>query len=154
VARQPSTYWHTRERAGCLAGGTPGTIAALTPPRIGTLFDVGLSDAALALPLPGVGLSFWVASAAPISSAGCGIPIAGAGLGGGPGELLIDLGATVLTSGPFLWTGGASVASHGVFIPDLAWLAGIQVYTQGALLDATNPAHFIVTPALDIRVGY
>jgi hypothetical protein len=155
VARQPSVYWHTQQRMGCLPGGNPGVITAITPPRVGTFFSVGLSDPTLGLPLFGnPGLSYWVISATPYSNAGCGFPVAGTGWGGGFGELLVDIAAPVLTSGPLPWNGGASVSSHGVFIPDIPALAGIQVFSQGALADATNPGRIIVTTALDIRVGY
>jgi hypothetical protein len=156
VARQDSSiYAQTAQRTGCLPGSTPGSLDAMTPPRLGTFFAVGLSDPNLALPVPGgAGLSWWVVTATPISVSGCGLAIPGIGLAGGPGEVLVDIATTVLAIGPFAWSGGASVVMHDVFIPDLPQLAGVRAYSQGVLIDASNLSHVILTPALDFRLGY
>ena len=154
VARQDSVYWDKKLRAGCLPGSTPGSIAASFP-RLGSILSVDLSDPMLALPMPAgaLGLSYWVVSAAPVSTSGCGIPIVGAGAGGGLGELLVDLGSILLASGPQIWNGGSSVSGHAAFIPAVPQLAGVQVFSQGALVDVST-SHMILTPALDLRVGY
>jgi hypothetical protein len=155
VARQDTVYWDAVTRTGCVAGSTPGSLAALTAPIIGTNFTVGISDPANALPLSGAtGLTYWVVSTAKISNGGCGLPLPGLGLGGGMGELLIDLSASVLELGPFVWNGGASVSQHTAIIPYVPQLAGIQVYSQGAMFDTFNLSHAILTPALDFRVGF
>jgi hypothetical protein len=155
VVRQDTVYWEASQRAGCLAGSTPGLISALTAPRLGTFFTIGVSDPAGALPLTGgTGLTWWVVSAGQLSSGGCGLPLPGLGPVGGPGELLIDLAASLLELGPYVWSGGAAVSQHTAFIPDVPQLAGVQVYSQGALLDTFNLSHAILTPALDFQVGY
>ena len=75
------------------------------------------------------------------------------GAGGGLGELLVDLGSILLASGPQIWNGGSSVSAHAAFIPAVPQLAGVQVFSQGALVDVST-SHMILTPALDLRVGY
>jgi hypothetical protein len=156
AARQDaSLYWDVTQHTGCAPGSTPGSLVALTPPKLGTLFTVGTSDPGQALTLSGpVGLSFWVGAAAPIGTGGCGVPLPGTGAGGGSGELFVDLATVLVVSGPVAWSGGAAVATHGVFLPYVPELAGIQAFTQAALADATNPANLILTTGLEVQLGY
>jgi hypothetical protein len=154
VARQPSQYAFASQRNGCLATGTPGALVPLSQPKLGGYFTVGLADPSLALPAAGSGASYWVASAAQVWAAGCGAPLAGGGLNSGLGEVLVDLSAIVLTSGPLPWSGGATYSVHTHFIPNDPALAGVRAYTQGALLDGGSLGGFILTPALDVRLGY
>jgi hypothetical protein len=154
VARQGWLYASTRQRTGCSAATTPAAITAVTPPRLGTVFTAGLSDPAQTLVVsPGAGVSYWIVSAAPLSIGGCGVLLPGAAPSGF-GELLIDLAFELLASGPMPWGGGPAVSTHSVLIPNIPQLAGVQVHSQGALLSVGSPPAFVLTPELDIRLGY
>jgi hypothetical protein len=153
--QQSSIYASTQQHQGCAPGSTPGTLVAVTPPKLGSWFSVQSGDPGQLLQPPsGLGLSYWAISGAPATTSGCGLTVPGAGGGGNAGELLIDVNGIVLILGPVALPAGSFNATHGISIPSLPQIAGIEAWTQAALVDAQFPQHMILTSALQVRLGY
>lgn len=151
VTRQESgIYWQSDEQHGCMAGSTPGSLNALTPPSLGTTFSIGASDPNHALPQQ-PGFFFWAVAAAPVSLGGCGVTLPGLGAGGGAGELFLDLSTLVAAFGPDPWAGGANVAVHSLSLPNQPQLLGLVGHTQGVLFAGSQ---WVLTNGLSFRFGY
>ena len=84
--------------------------------------------------LPGVAMSF-----APSPNFPCGVQLPGFGMTGGPGELLIGLGAPRVKGFVFgaPWQGPGSPSPIDVLLPADPVLAGLSLYVQGFLFDPT-----------------
>ncbi|MHC4262443.1 MAG: hypothetical protein ACYSWX_07985, partial [Planctomycetota bacterium] len=121
---------------GC--GTNPaGSIAVVGgSPSIGSTLEIGL-DNPLGTQAAGSLAALFVAFSATPNSP-CGIPLPGLGMSGpgAAGELLIG------TSGPLLsffasqpWGGPGSFATVPLALPDAPELVGVELYTQGAIID-------------------
>jgi len=149
-----STFWDTSVRIGCVSGSTPATIFPLTPPKLGTDFQVAMDDPENAGGFAGSGgSSLWLLSLMPSLTQSCGMVIPSAGFGGGAGELLIDAATLQLAMSGQPWGGPGQPATYSLALPLNATLIGLEVATQGAVFELSPVPKLVFTPALDIRLG-
>lgn len=144
-------------RTPCAGIAPPLGLSAILAPTVGNtaIVEVGDPNGVAAL-TPGGTFTYWICSGAPAPNAPCGLLIPGAGFGGQPAELLVDLspGAYAIVDSPKIWGGPSLPAWHTLTVPPIAGLAGFPFFTQAVLVDyAVVPPHAVLTSALDFIIG-
>lgn len=136
---------------GC-ADSTPGSLVHVGGlPFVGAVLQLGV-DNPLGTQLPG-SLAFLYVTTSPDSAGPCGTPIPGLGMGGGPGELLVDLTTPKLIVGAASWPGVGQLAQLDLAIPNYPILIGTHIFAQGVLLDLVGPLGMTLTQGLDIPLS-
>lgn len=142
--------WHSRQRVALQPDQTPGVLTALSAVRPGGVLRVGLADPSGALTVAQAP-TMWFASLHPLPS---GVVLPFGGRGGGPGALLVDPGSIGLVSGPVNLPAGTGPAVHSVAIPLAPALVGLDLASQGLLLDTGPGMRALFSNALDLQVGW
>ena len=124
-------------------------------PSIGTTLVLGV-DNPLGTQSSG-SLTVVYLSTAPDSAFPCGTLLSGFGMGGGAGELLIDVSPPnpLRRIAGAAWSGPGVPASVAVRFPSDFALVGSTLYAQGLMIDASAPPGVArgLTNALELRVG-
>jgi hypothetical protein len=154
TARQQGPHvWATHTDSCEASPGIPDGILLLSGPKLGHPFTVAIGDPNGAAGVTaGATATFWAISR---SALPCGLEIPGAGVGGAPAALLANTspGALLAIVGPALWGGIASPGIHTVLVPSEASLIGLELVTQGALFDPSQPAPLRLSDALEAKLG-
>ncbi|MCC7064180.1 MAG: hypothetical protein IT456_15320 [Planctomycetes bacterium] len=145
-------YWRTNLRLPSQPGRAPATLVAVTPPRLGASLQVAIDDPGYALGTPQA-LAFWVMAAGPAAGFPAPMLYGLGGSNGGPGELFIDLATTGYTTAAAVWNLGNGPVHHAVTIPNQMNLAGMEVFTQGALIGVAGAMPIVFTNGLDLHIG-
>lgn len=143
-------------RSPCTYPAPPQSLTAINTPRVGQQFFVEAGDPTNAAALtPFSTQSYLIVSAQPALAGPCGLPLSGFGIGSGPGELMVDVGANLIAVlGPVPWGGVLSPALHWGVVPNIPALAGFAVYEQAILIDLAGPSSpGVLTEALDLIIG-
>ena len=156
----PSRGYFDDVRMASVAGGAMNLFGCGTNPD-GSMFVVSgtgqiATDIVLGLdnPLntqaPGTLISLFVSSGTR-SNYPCGTNLAGLGMDGGPGELLVALGgSTLATLNAPPWTGPGVPTEYLIPIPNDNSLVGVTVYLQGLFNDPGGVVTFGLTQALEL----
>ena len=144
-------------RAPCLGVAPPGSLTPILSPTVGGSAIVEVGDpSGIAGLTPGGTFTSWICSGSPGPLAPCGPLILGAGYGGQPAELLVDVSPGVfgIIDSPKIWNGTAFPTWHSLSIPPLPGLAGFPFYTQAFFVDyAVVPPRVVLTEACDFVIG-
>ena len=124
----------------------------MTPPRVGQSLQVEISDPSNARGAA-TAATFWLAAAAPAPGHPLPLLIPFGGSASGVGEAFLDPMAIGFVSAPVALVPGTTVATHGVTVPANPALVGMDLFTQGLLIDTTSLANLIVTNGLDLHLG-
>jgi hypothetical protein len=146
-------YWRTNVRLPSQPSRAPATLASVTPPRLGASVQVAIDDPGNAVGTPQA-LAFWVMAAGPAPGFPAPLLYGFGGSNGGPGELFIDLATTGYTTPAATWTSGNGPVHHAVTIPNQTNLAGMDLFTQGALVGVSGALPLVFTNGLDLHLGY
>lgn len=144
--------WRTGERLPTLPQRAPGRLQARRPPQLGNTMEVGIDDPGQALGA-GVAVTFWMLALAPAPGYPAPMPFPIGGSGGSLGELFVPPGGIGYVSAPVL-APAAGTAVHQASIPLQPAMLGLDLFSQGMLLDAGNAANLIVTNGLDLHLGW
>lgn len=149
------TFYSVRSRSPCWPNGAPGSLAALTPPKLGTYFTLAVDDPNNAAGFSASTVTYWLASSFPDVNFPCGTPIPLGGAGGAPGELLVDLGALEAVFGPQSWLSPGNPSIHVADLTSSPALVGRTFSTQGLMVSFNGPNTIgLLTNALDITIGW
>ncbi|MCB9876483.1 MAG: hypothetical protein H6835_02685 [Planctomycetes bacterium] len=150
AARQDnSTAWNWRTRLPMQPTRAPCRLSALSAVRPGELLTVGIDDPAGVTAGAGSPTLWLVGTAA--APVGAVVPFGG--VGGGPGEVLVDpstigFGSTLVT------LPAVGEAQHSVPLPANPALVGVLLVSQGVVVDLAAPHHLLLTNALDLQIGW
>lgn len=150
AARQDNWFnWTTRTRVATVPSRAPLRLQPQSVVRPGELLAVQVDDPA-GIVAPG-SPTFWLLAEAP---APAGVVLPFGGVGGGPGEVLLDPSTMVLVSSPVQMTGVPATARHEVMLPNDPNLAGRELVSQAIVVDLAPPHPLLFTNAVDKQVGY
>ncbi len=135
---------HVVQPYGCV--NPPSSLVSIAgAPKLGSAWTLGVDNYVAGGQSPG-SLSFLAFSVAPAPGFPCGLPAPGFHMNplAGPGELLIALTPPnpAVTAGPQVWPGPSVPAQFSIPIPADPVLSGVDLYTQGLILDFTGPNTF------------
>jgi hypothetical protein len=148
------SFYAVQTRNPCFPSGAPGKLTALTPPKIGTYFMLGIDDPNNAAGFTASTVTYWMASSTPDVNYPCGTIIPFGGAGGGPGEILIDLAVFEAVFGPVSWLSAGIPSVHTADLTASPTLVGKSFATQGLMVSFNGPQTTgLLTNALDITIG-
>lgn len=139
-------------------GNPPNSLTLLGGlPLINTSMTFGVDNPAGSQPVGSLPVVAFASMAdASYVASGTGTPVAGWGMTGAFGELLIAVGGpnpAVVVSGP-AWGGVGNPAPVTVTIPDQLPLIGLTVYAQGMMVNLTGPPPtFGLTNGIELTIG-
>ena len=140
-------------RAGMESLGVPLGVRGMQRPILGTSLRFLVGDPSNAAGLPASGIEAWL-FAGSASSAPCGLPLAGFGTGGLPGEFLLATTPAPIAFRVGAYGGPANPASIALAIPASSSYAGLNLAFQGLLFgNPGGPLRTVLTERLDCRLG-
>lgn len=144
-------HWAVSAREGCDAVVLEDTLRMVYPPALGADCVISLGELEGPFQMtPGATRAWWLISTTPGTSYPCGDVVPGYGPGGATGELMIDVGALWSIKPLGTWGGPQSPLTVAVSVPASPALSGLELFTQGLMVDAAGP---VLTNALDLRLG-
>ena len=135
----------------------PGSLVTISgAPHINTTWVVGVDNPVPGGQTPG-SLAFLGISIQPQLGFPCGLPLPGFHMDPlqPAGEILIDIFPPnpILSQGPVLWPGPLSPAPFPLPIPPTPTLVGIELYTQGLILDPGGPNTWGASEGIKTTIG-
>ncbi len=126
-------------------------------PKVGDNWILGVDNPIPGGQTPGATQAFLGIAVNPAPGFPCGIPLPGYHMDPVQpfGELLINIVAPdpILILGPSQWPGPGSPAPHLIPIPPTPALVGLELHTQGLMLDPVGPNTFGASEGLRTTIG-